>query len=166
MAEDFEGGFYDEAHATVAYERDEGLVQMPVGAARADGTVPCRIARVAAPLMTKVVFVVAVKKGGPPAMPQYVPNDPNLVLLGVSLGAIVPVILPLGEGHSWAITAVYRYAMRKPLTFGKDTLPLGIQPYEAGASSENDLPASIFRNMLSGLEGPPSTLGASKLIAE
>ncbi len=165
MPENLRGGYYDECGIGVAYERDEGLVQMPVGAARADSSVPCRIARVHAPIMVKVVFVTATKKGGPPTLPNYVPDDTNLVLMGVAVANAVPVLLPSGAGHTWAVTATYRYAMRKPLVFGKDELPLGMQPYEFGAPATNRLPASQFKNLLDGHAGAPNQLPPQQLLA-
>src|SRR5256885_1013706 len=137
MSENLQGGYYDGVEIVVNYARDEGLIQQPVAAAKVDGSVPCRISRVHAPMMQKIVTVVATKRGSPPTLPNYVPNDPNLVALREEVTAAVPVLLTSGMAHAWQMACTYFFAMLKPLTFGKDNLPLGIQPYEPGSANQN-----------------------------
>ncbi len=165
MAEQLAGGYYDAAETTVHYARTEGLIQMPVGAARADGSVPCRVARVHAPMMTKVVTVLVSKQGGLPVLPNHIPNDTNLALLDATISAVVPEVRAMGTGHGWAQACTYRYAMRKPLQFGKDDLPLGVHPYETANPQEARIPASQFRNLLDGHAGNANQLPPQQLTA-
>ncbi len=166
MPEQLQGGYYDHSEITVHYTRSEGLLQMPVGAARVDGSVPCRVARVHAPVMTKVVTVLVSKEGGLPRLPNHIPNDTNLVLMEAQVSIVVPEVRVTGAGHSWAQACTYIYAMRKPLQFGKDDLPTGIQPYSIGNPQENRIPASSFQNnLLDGHAGNANQLPPQQLTA-
>lgn len=138
MAEQLPGAQTQRYGAVRQRTRNEGILVMPV--AGPPGTPPM-IVRVHAGLDMSTVDFDASKIGEPPIVPAAEPRDPNLILLGGSQTASLPMIQP--GGHIWQLSGHYEYVHKK-LTGLDGPMPTGMMPIDFGTSIGNEIPAEVF----------------------
>jgi hypothetical protein len=133
--DDRKAQFYQNYAAVHTYDRDEGLLMLPVAGEPVDGDPPVEIVRVHAPLGARRVEFTAKKLGTPPVVPhpEYL-GDSNDVLAGDSVVVSQPSPVLNGTGYRWTVSGVYTYYQLDART-PSDGYPTGYYPFTSGPDS-------------------------------
>lgn len=152
MAEKLRGADHSVWNCQRIYAMDTGLNQVPV-AGEEDGEQECAIVRIFSPVESLQILCTCVKEGEPPTIPdpRSFDGDSNIVFLRQSQAVTIPVNLPSGTGHAWAVSVSYFFALKKPRPLGAP-IPTGKLPFDRTTSAAgNTIPSSYFdRNALGG----------------
>ncbi len=120
--QDYAIGAYVQDDEEVRYFHDAGLLPAAVQGPTATA---CEILSVCAPYGSLLVAYAVVRFGLAPLVPGIQKSDPNVIYLRGEVK--IAKQLDLGGENYWTtVTGWYLYALLKPLTFGTDALPLGV----------------------------------------
>jgi hypothetical protein len=155
---DGRGGRYMVFGCTVAYDYDEGLLQIPVADSptiagytpsqsgqqpTSDVRTPSVIVRTHAPKSDKVVRYYARRLGAWPLLPGPDYSDSNLILLRSRTIPEVPILDDSGGLYIYATTVEHHYALVRPVT-AQDGFAVGAAPFANATKSQNTLPPAQF----------------------
>lgn len=151
MAENFKGASTVRYGITKSHDRIEGVMQIPCADDEA------KLVRLHKPLEVLIVSWEAERTGAPPIVPHPAEFEPNLVFLGGTRSAIVPIPKPEGQGHYWVMGGVYRYALK--IVAGLDSaFSTGRVPWESVSPQEHTIPATAFERQLMAQGQQPSKI--------
>ncbi len=142
-------GIYTHYSCVTSYQRNEGLLQVPVAG---PPDTPAVLLRTSAPYSAKVVSWTAVREGGPPRIPDPTRFDPNAPLIDSQIGVATPMLMVNGTDQRWCLAGVYYYAYLSPRK-ANDPLPSGKMPVDTVAASANTLQSGQFDGTLMPLDG-------------
>jgi hypothetical protein len=106
---DFQSDKYREYDAVSRFERDEGLIVIPLAKLPSDPPPHYRVVRIHAPVGRRTVEVIATKTGTPPVMPGYGPTRSGDTMLSAEIEQKMPTDAN-GDGSRGHRTAgIYNY---------------------------------------------------------
>ncbi len=128
--DDYKIAFYKDYEFVSNFQREEGLLVVPLCVEPGDGFPSVELVRVHAPWGQRVVEWKSGKEETPPVVPHPVnPQNANDVLLGTEVGVTLPSISTNQLAYNWALGGVYRYVQTTPRSPGTDNLPTGKFPF-------------------------------------
>lgn len=154
MAEKLRGADHTVWDCKRVYLLDTGLRQVPVAGAL-DGSQQCAIVQLHSPVEDLQILCTCVKEGEPPTIPdpRSFERDSNIVFLRQGQVAQIPINLPSGTGHAWAVSVSYFFALRLPRPLGA-AIPTGKLPFDRTSSAPgNTIPSTYFDRNALGSDG-------------
>jgi hypothetical protein len=106
---DYQSDKYHEYDAVSKFERDEGLIVIPLAKLPSDPPPHYRVVRIHAPVGLRTVEVAATKVGTPPVMPGYGPTRSGDTMLSAEIEQKMPMDASGNGSRGYRTAGVYRY---------------------------------------------------------